>query len=106
MKLHHINDAGKERSLVLAITTDGAKILSNLHQVISSFKVSKTGNIYPLTNRTVNPQARSTYWPAIIVLGRETTLICNNQKNLFAIGRINSVFQMKKTNKEMSILLL
>ena len=76
-----LNDVGKNRSLIFAVTSDGAKITNNLHQVVAGFKMCDAGATDPSTNRLIKPQSRNACWPLRIVLGRENESMHANYIN-------------------------
>ena len=76
-----LHDVGRNRSLVFAIASDGAKITNNLHQVIAELKVVDVGAIDPMTDEFIKPQSRNVYWPTRVALGRKNELMHTNYIN-------------------------
>ena len=59
---------GHIRSLVFAITSNGTKIESNLHQVVAGLKIVDVGAIDPMMDLLIKPQSRNACWPTHFVL--------------------------------------
>jgi len=78
---YQLNNIGKRRPLVWAVTSDGSKISNHLHIVIAGFKVVDIGAIDPITKKIIKPQTRNVCWPLRIVMGRETEAMYTNYIN-------------------------
>ena len=76
-----LDNVGRNRLLVFAINSDGAKMTNNLHQVVAGLKVVDVGAIETMTDKLIKPQSLNVYWPTSIALGRETELMRTNHIN-------------------------
>ena len=71
MKEYHLDNIGETRSLVFALTSDGAMITNHLHHAIAGFKSVDPAAIDSMAKRFITPQSRNVCWLVRIVLGRE-----------------------------------
>ena len=81
MKVHQLDNTGESRSLVFAMTSDGAKITNHLHHAIASFKIVDPAAIDPMTKRFTKPQSLNVCRPVRVVLGKETEEIHTSYVN-------------------------
>lgn len=78
-KAFHLDEIGKERSLSIASSIDGASLSKNLSIIAGGIKVNDLAARCPLTNRllldnpaTMSAQSRNLCIPLKIMMGRET----------------------------------
>ena len=71
-KTCQLEEVGKLRPFVFAVTCDWAKITNELHQMVTGLKVADIAAIDPLTKILTKLQTRNVCWPVRIVLGKET----------------------------------
>ena len=99
MRKHKLEDTGKDRPMMFAIVSDGAKITNNLHQIISGFKAVNVEAIDQTISKTTYSQCVRA---CENFLGRDTEAICRNHVNTVSIGGMIVIVQMKMTKEEIA----
>ena len=79
MSVRKLDKIRKQRSLVLAIESDGAKTTINLHQEMFGFKVAGVDTVDLSTSRIVKHQTKNAFWPTGNTLGYERQSARTNQ---------------------------
>jgi hypothetical protein len=89
----HLNEVGKDRSLSLALSIDGASLTKNLSIIAGGIKITDRGARCPLTKQsmldnpttTMKTQSRNLRIPLKLMVGREMKEIFKEFATLFSL---------------------